>query len=177
MELYLEKRGMNFRVDEPMREFSDVGNYRVFADFISADGCQHVYVDFLGWNGRLSADAGFTDSQGNSWRYEMDCKGRRFTIAEILATVNEYALEHYDSVKWVDRVFYTRKCGYGDIHAEIAHWFRGCEKAETPDGTAYRCYTGCFRFWKLTSEPHGESRQYCAIMEEIPDRGYGWQKC
>lgn len=204
MELYLEKRGCNFFAGDRIAQISDVGNYRVFTEFIDKAGTR-VCGDFSGrvWSYKervkykrdrgimqecpMYSDMGYTTYSGNSYGYTMDCKGRPYTIASILETVNEYSRNHYDSVKWVDFIWKSQKVGeVPDIPGIIREHFKGCEKC----GDVYRCYTGVFRFMEYRIDRriqaydrwngehvHHEWEDVTIIMEAIPDTGFIWEKC
>ena len=197
-ELLLERRGCMFSENDDIRLYSDVGNYRVYTEFIDCEN-RTLYGDFDGhfWNPKqrkrykkpcpvpMYGNFCTMDTEGNCWGVMLDCKGRPYTIAAILETVNEYAYDRYDSVKWVERVTFELPVGKPfDIREKILQNFHGCEKVEGEGMLLIRCYTGVWKYWTYISEPRtykvlGETkeyRRYTILMEEAEDRDYFWTK-
>ncbi|MBR4577323.1 MAG: hypothetical protein IKO25_08970 [Clostridia bacterium] len=121
MTLYLEKRGCDFsKDDEAARRESDLGNYRLFLEFIDKDGrrvCGDVQRRTIRedrWNekkqtrewNKVISEYGL----GIHWQYEnyKGCYGYpldpfgRFRKADVLRLVNSVSAVQYDAVEIVD---------------------------------------------------------------------------
>lgn len=115
--LPLERRGCNFSLQDPIRAYSDVGNWRVYTEFTTADG-----VDVCGDFGRgyvydttgrnpiktsdhaLSSNLCYYDNDGVCRGFRLNTDGLEFTIADILAAVNSVSAVQYDRIIWVDSI-------------------------------------------------------------------------
>ena len=124
MKATLRKMGIDFLNSE---NGSDVGNYRVRAEFIDRDGL-HVIADFGGYdrievyekkNGKadcriaqknaLHIDGSYRDDEGNCWNYAaklhndgFDFAKYRFTISGILAFLSDVTGENYTEIEFYD---------------------------------------------------------------------------
>lgn len=125
--LYLAKMGCNFSSEDMAA--SDCTNYRLrMPEILTKDGkmvggdfCRGVRYDFTKkkpWRvseWQIHTDLGYTDENGQSWRYTPDGKGGNihpytnvtqspfygldYTLANILAIVNTMAAVPFDSVE------------------------------------------------------------------------------
>lgn len=122
--LVLERRGCNFTSDDPIWNYSDVGNWRVYTEFTTADGVE-VCGDFgrgyvYDTNGRkpkivnshaLHADLCRYDDDGTCWGYRLDTTGLDYTVADILAAVNAVSTVEYERIIWVEEIETTIQPG------------------------------------------------------------------
>jgi hypothetical protein len=122
--LTLERRGCNFRANDPICKHSDVGNWRVYTEFTTADGIE-VCGDFgrgyvYDTNGRkpkiinshaLHANLCRYDDEGTCWGYRLNTTGLDYTIADILAAVNAVSTVKYERIIWVDEIETTIQPG------------------------------------------------------------------
>lgn len=97
MILYLKKLGVNTPVDN----LSDIGNYRVRAEFIDVFGTK-ISADFSGYiENALFADLQYLSDDGFFYRYNNNlCYSRNYdyTIQGILNFINEISAIKYDEI-------------------------------------------------------------------------------
>lgn len=120
--LVLERRGCNFASDDPIGKYSDVGNWRIYTEFTTADGVE-VCGDFgrgytydtkgktpkITNDHALHADLCRYDNNGSCWAYRLGVDGKNYTIADILDSVNAVSAEKYNSVIWAETIESTTK--------------------------------------------------------------------
>lgn len=117
MKLYLEKRGCDFLSDAE-RQQSDLGNYRLFLEFIDKEGrriCGDVTrgdIRETRKNGKISVVSSnglYTDFQYEShkgcfcYHAEIGCAGE-YTKETVLGLVNSLSASAYDEIEIVDRL-------------------------------------------------------------------------
>ena len=123
--LYLEKRGCDFFKDDPINEQSDVGNYRVYMEFIDKNGVEvrgdlsrgDVYRYKHKTTGKplkhrvfehscgIYSDFQYTAEDGRTFAYRLPdgiLDGLRYTKADILKVINRVSKEEYTDIVIVD---------------------------------------------------------------------------
>lgn len=109
MILYLEKRGCDFQPDGE----SDLGNFRLFLEFIDKEGrrvCGDVVRGYVWSKGKVVADGALYAH----WQYENykgtfayplpgGCAGQ-YTKADVLSLVNRYSVVKYDAAEIVEKL-------------------------------------------------------------------------
>lgn len=117
MTLYLQKRGCDFFHDDEVASQSDLGNYRLFLEFIDRDG-KRICGDVMRGDRRevingkaktvsrngLYTDFGYQCHRG-CYHYVTDvgCVGE-YTQADVLRLVNRHSAVQYDSIAIVDEL-------------------------------------------------------------------------
>ena len=121
MKLYLEKRGCDFsESDQDARKRSDLGNYRLFLEFIDKDGrrvCGDVTRGELRaekWNKNGTSHKTIVTTRNGLYThfcyedhtgcygYNTGPLGDEFTQESVLRLVNKYSAITYDSIEIVD---------------------------------------------------------------------------
>lgn len=109
MILYLEKRGCDFQPDGK----SDLGNFRLFLEFIDKEGrrvCGDVSRGYVWSKGKVVGDGALYAR----WQYENykgafayplpgGCAGQ-YTKADVLSLVNQYSAVKYDAAEIVEKL-------------------------------------------------------------------------
>ena len=157
--LLLERRGCEFFKGDTINQRSDVGNYRVYAEFTDKDG-KKVFGDMMRANiydnskksRPLVYDAGLSvDFQISRYVYspEADPRGYDYTKADILRFVNKIANEHFDEIKWVHRFDVDMEKGANFTPATLIHNYAKDNHLETSNvygEVRIKMYTGEYKY-------------------------------
>lgn len=168
--LFLQKRGCNFWENAPEREYSDVGNYRVFVSFVDRDGVE-VCGDFAGYDildytkknrpvkkrNALHADLQYKNELG-TWCYNaaVDTAEYSYTLADILSFVNAISVEQYDAIKFVYQLEFVQSAGADFTPAEKIREYARKYRMETVnryDRTILKLFTGDFEYCCMDIKP------------------------
>lgn len=115
MKLYLEKRGCDFRADDAAKTISDLGNYRLYLEFIDREGKRvrgDVQRGCVRDGKRVTCEDGLYthlcyESHSGCFGYRIpmqDSERLRYTKADVLRLVNSVSAVGYEDVEIVDEL-------------------------------------------------------------------------
>ena len=183
--LTLEKRGCNFWKDAPEWEYSNIGNYRVYAEFIDKNGVE-VCGDFGGYDVRdytkktapvmrknaLHCDLAYTNSDGGTYCYNRGSAEKySYTQEGILEFVNSIAAETYEKIKFIYTFEFVQESGKKFTPAnKIIEWAKGhrLEWFNEYGDTIIKLYSGSYKYLCCRIEQMGNGKERVKIyMEEV----------
>lgn len=181
--LFLRRMGCEYRKNDSITAFSDVGNHRVRVQFVDKYGVEvlgdlsHSYkwdtskkkpvmTSFVS----LLADLQYEDEKG-TWRYYPAVRSDNYTynVSDILAFINSISAEHYDAVKWVETIEVSQEAGKNFTPAaNICEYARAnrLETVNTLDYTALRMYTGVYKYLCYSIKPTGDGKEIVTLTLE-----------
>lgn len=179
--LLLERRGCEFFKCDTINQRSDVGNYRVYAEFTDKEG-RKVFGDMMRANvydhtkkgNPLVYDAGlFADFQVSHYVYSpsADPRSYNYTQADILRFVNKIADEHFDEIKWVHRFEVKLDKGANFTPATLIHNYAKANCLETNNvygEVRIKMYTGEYKYlcYHIDTSPDNYDK-VTVVMERI----------
>lgn len=183
--LTLEKRGCNFWKDAPEREYSNVGNYRVFTEFTDKNGVE-VCGDFGGYDVRdytkkskpvtrknaLHRDLQYTNSDGMTYCYNAgNAENYSYTLEGILEFVNSIAAETYEKIKFIHTFEFVQESGGNFTPAhKMVEWAKAhrLEWFNEYGNTIIKLYSGNYKYlcYKIEQMKNGKEKVKI-YMEEV----------
>lgn len=181
--LFLRRMGCEYRKDDSITAFSDVGNHRVRVQFVDKNG-----VEILGdlshghkWDTSkknpvmtsfvsLITDLQYEDEKG-TWRYHPAVSSDNYTynVADILAFINSISAEHYDAVKWVETIEVIQEAGKNFTPAgKICEYAKAnrLEAVHKFDYVVLRMYTGDYKYLCFSIKPTGDGKEIVTLTLE-----------
>lgn len=157
--LLLEKRGCEFFKGDPIRERSDMENYRVFMDIRHADGYRicgdllrgNLY-DFTKKNPPLINDCILSvDLQSGHLKYtpSIDPRDYLYTKSDVLRFVNKMSGNSFDDIKWVQRFDVCIDKGANFTPSSLIHKWANKNRLKTYcsyGDTIVEMYTGKYKY-------------------------------
>lgn len=177
--LLCEKRGCEFLAGDPIRDRSDMENYRVFIRVRTPDNVE-VFGDLLRTNvydytkktPRLLYDCGLgADLQSGMFRFmpHADPREYKYTQADVMRFVGTISGEKYDGIKWVHRFEVTRPKGSNFTGRQLVRDYATKHHLETKDCVSSLCvriYTGLYKFLCYEITPIDEQHERIAVTLE-----------
>lgn len=167
--LHSVRRGCMFLGEDKGK--SDVGNYRIFVEFTDKNGVE-VCGDLSKGNRydyskkscpivtdvALHTDLQYEDFRG-CWQYKpaVDPRAYTYNIADILSFINAIANEHYDAIKWIEKIEVVVDKGSNWTPAGlIREWAK--RNRVTAENSRYgelvvKLYTGNYKYMSYKIEP------------------------
>ena len=183
--LTLEKRGCNFWKDAPEWKYSNVGNYRVFTEFIDKNGVE-VCGDFGGYDVRdytkkskpvtrknaLHRDLQYTNSDGITYGYSGgNAENHSYTLEGILEFVNSISAETYEKIKFIYTFEFVQESGGNFTPAQkMVEWAKAhhLEWFNEYENTIIKLYSGSYKYlcYKIEQMKNGKEKVKI-YMEEV----------
>jgi hypothetical protein len=184
--LTLEKHGCNFWDNSPEKQYSDVGNFRVFTEFTDKNGIA-VCGDFASYNVKdytkktkpikiynaLSTHLQYTNKDGRCYRYSKgNPENYRYTLLDILDYVNSISNEKYDAIKFVYKFEFIQEKDKNFVPAgKMVEWAKAnrlnyYNKYTT---TIINLHCGDYKYLCFKIEPlkDGKTEKVTIYLEEV----------